>query len=128
MSLRKGHIRSRIWAPPTLRDDWRDDAACTGMMTTEVPVETCAACPAREQCGLLYDEVNDVMQSGRKQDRAPMPGTWGGVDHTEAQRIKAEAGRFKKTRNFGPCKVDGCETQARAMLMCNKHYLRTRDR
>lgn len=95
-------------------------------MTTEVPVETCTDCPVTADCAALYEDVNAIVMSGRQQDRRQMPGVWGGRDYTAEQEAKAEAGRFRKTVNFGHCKVDGCDTQARAMEMCNKHYQRER--
>lgn len=124
MSLRKGHLRSKVWAPPALVDDWRDEAKCTGMMTTEIPVETCTDCPVKEPCGLLYDELDLIMNSGRKQDRRPMPGVWGGIDHTAEIKAKAEASRFRKTSNFGPCTVVPCDRQSESQELCGMHYQR----
>ena len=119
MSLRRGHIRSGIWAPPVHRDEWQDEAQCRGMMDDMISADVCVGCPVTEQCGALFDELDVFLDDGTQRSQR-MVGTWGGVEHGMGPTDKP--GRRKT--NVGPCIVDGCDTEQQTAHMCGKHYQR----
>lgn len=116
MSLRKGHIRSKQWAPPTLRDDWRDDAKCAGMMDDMIPADVCDGCPVTAECGALFDELHAFLQDGTQREQK-MIGTYGGIEHPDERKPR-------ELINYGECSEPGCMREQRVNQVCNMHYQR----
>ena len=124
MSLRRGHLRSGMWAPPALRDDWRDEAKCAGMEDMHVDPGVCVDCPVKEQCGTLYDSLDVTLEY-------PLPGTWRGIAHGERADHPAVGnrggGRYPKgvqPVNGGTCPDPECQRDAYRQGMCSMHYQR----
>lgn len=124
MSLRKGHIRSGIWAPPKPVDDWRDEAKCAGMMDDMISCDVCVGCPVKEQCGALFDEMDMYLDDGTQRAQ-PMIGTYGGIEHPDGKARWLASVEAQRT-NVGECIADGCERDQLTAHMCNMHYLRER--
>lgn len=114
MSLRKGHLRSRVWAPPKHIDEWQDRAKCAGMMNHNVDPSVCDGCPVTVECLDLFYQLDEIMD-GMSQRGEKMDGTWGGRDFT--------AEKYKQT-NIGECIVDKCDGAQATSNMCNMHYQR----
>ena len=129
MSLRRGHLRSAQWAPPTLRDDWRDHAKCAGMMNDLIPATVCDGCPVIVDCRLLYAELNELTMALPSPRR--MPGTYGGVEHGAPKDHplmgNPGGGRYPKgvqPVNGGACADVGCDRDAYRRGLCSMHYQR----
>ena len=131
MSLRKGHLRSKQWAPPTLRDDWRDEAKCTGMMDDMISATVCVGCPVTRECGELFDEMDAYLRNGTQREQG-MVGTYAGVEHplpVDHPNVgNMGGGRYPKGSapvNGGICLASpNCDDGAYRRGMCSKHYQR----
>ena len=121
MSLRRGHLRSRVWAPPTHRDEWQDEAKCRGMMNDMISCEVCVDCPVKEPCGTLFDEI-DVMLDDGTQRSLRMVGTWGGIEHGPGPTDTIG----KPRTNIGECVAEGCDRKQATAHQCTMHYQRSK--
>jgi len=102
-------------------DDWKDNAACAGMQTTEIPTDLCAECDVKLECGMLWRKLNDeLLESTRGSQR--LAGVWGGERKAAEPREGSNAGRPKT--NVGACVTDGCVRGAVTLKMCSLHYQR----
>ena len=122
MSLRRGHIISKQFAPPKHVDEWQDQAQCRGMMSDQIPVEVCEGCPVTHECLALFAELDTYLHDEGSQYKQRMPGTWGGIDHGPGPTDVLGRPRT----NTGRCVVDGCEKKQATMKMCSAHYQRSR--
>lgn len=114
MSLRKGHIRSKQWAPPKHIDEWQDDAACAGMMNHNVDKSVCTDCKVQVECLDLFYQMQAIMD-GMSSRGEKMDGTWGGRDFTA---------EMNKQTNIGDCVIDDCDGEQVTSHMCGMHYQR----
>jgi hypothetical protein len=119
MSLRKGHLASKQWAPPTHRDDWRDEAKCAGLMDDMIPGTYCSDCPVKTECIALFDQMDAFLNDGTQRSLR-MVGTYGGVEHRDVPTDLIGRPRT----NDGTCVESGCDRKQATAKMCTKHYQR----
>ena len=122
MSLRKGKLASKQWAPPKHIDDWRDEALCAGMMNDMIPATICDHCPVMDDCGALFAELDAYLDDGT-QRALRMVGTYGGVEHPLTNQA---LGHEKRRTQVGVCIVEGCGRGQARKHMCSMHYQRAR--
>ena len=122
MSLRKGKLASKQWAPPKYIDEWQDDAKCAGMHNDMIPAHVCVGCPVVVQCKNLFVELDSFLLNGTQREQG-MVGTYGGVEHPLTSQA---LGHEKLRTQIGECIVDECERGQARKHMCSMHYQRER--